>query len=195
MKKVINITPNDPRYDGIANVIKNASEDSLIIVARSTRNRKDMNPIAIKNGIYFYVAYDLGAGATGFVANPTPEMIYKAKQNTVARARMGGLEVLFESGKKLDEYEYDGDPIIFVTSTTKANGAGIIYCEEFLKAAREKLGDFFILPSSIHEVIFAPVNDEFPREFLDETVNSVNTTQVSDNEYLGSRSFEVTEWL
>lgn len=195
MNKVINISENDPCYASISNVIKNASEDSLVIIARSSRNRKDMDPIAIKNGIYFYVAYDLSAGVTGFVANPTPEMIYKAKGNTVSRARIGGLEILFGGGRTLNEYEYDGNPLIFVTSTTKANGAGILLCEEFLKAAREKIGEFYILPSSIHEVIFVPINEDCPKDFLDATINSVNTTQVSDNEYLGSRAFEVTEWL
>ena len=135
------------------NKIINVSENDLIIVARSSRNRKDINPIAIKNGIYFYVAYDLGAGTTGFVANPTPEMIYKAKGNTVKNARLGGLEIVFDDGATLADYEYTGDPMIIVSSVDKVNAAGILYCEEFFKAAKKKFGDFFILPSSIHELL------------------------------------------
>lgn len=194
MNKVINISENDPCYASISNVIKNASEDSLVIIARSSRNRKDMDPIAIKNGIYFYVAYDLGAGIIGFVENPTPEMIYKAKGNTVNRIRLGGMEIIFDDGATLADYEYTGDPMIMVTPTTKANGAGILYCEEFFKAAKKKFGDFYILPSSIHELIFVPVN-EATRDFLDETVNAVNATAVADGEYLASRAFEVEDWV
>lgn len=175
------------------NNIKNVTENDLVIVARSSRNRKDMDPIAIKNGIYFYVGFNLDCGV-GFLPNPTPAQIYRAKENTVKNARLGGLEIVFDDGATLADYEYTGDPMIIVSSVAKANGAGILYCEEFFKAAKKKFGDFYILPSSIHELIFVPVN-EATRDFLDETVNAVNATAVADGEYLASRAFEVEDWV
>ena len=126
--------------------------------------------------------------------NPTPAQIYRAKENTVKNARLGGLEVVFSEGATLANYEYTGDPMIIVSSVAKVNAAGILYCEEFFKAAKKKFGDFFVLPSSIHELIFVPVNEAM-RDFLDETVNAVNATEVIDSEYLANRAFEVGEWI
>ena len=177
------------------NIINNVTENDLIIVARSSRNRKEtVDPIAIKNGIYFYVGFNLDCG-TGFLPNPTPAQIYRAKENTVKNARLGGLEVVFSEGATLADYEYTGDLMIIVSSVSKVNAAGILYCEEFFKEAKKKFGDFFVLPSSIHEVIIVPVNEETTKAFLTETVNAVNATEVINSEYLAGRAFEVGEWI
>lgn len=196
INQIINLNENDPMYKVIAGEMEKATDNDLIIVARSYKNRKDdaVQPIEIKNGIYFYVAYDL-PGKLAFLGKVTPSQIYKAKANTVARAVVGtNMEMIFGNGTPFVDWEYDGQPMIVATSETKTNGAGLLYCGEFLKGMRKKMGDFYILPSAVHEIILVP-EDFANKEDLTEMVRGVNATQVSDEEYLADRAFEVGEWI
>ena len=53
--------------------------------------------------------------------------------------------------------------------------------------AAEKLGgNFFVLPSSIHECLFVPDNGEFRRPQLEEMVRSVNAAEVSEADFLSN---------
>ena len=196
INQIINLNENDPMYKMIANEMEKATDNDLIIVARSYKNRKDdaVKPIEIKNGIYFYVAYDL-PGKLAFLGKVTPEQIYKAKANTVARAVVGtNMEMIFGDGTPFAEWEYNNEPMIVATSKAKANGAGLLYCGEFIKEMRKKMGNFYILPSAVHEIILVP-EDFANKEDLTEMVREVNATQVSDEEYLADRAFEVGEWI
>ena len=178
VNKIMNLTENDPMYNELANEVSNATDDALVIVARSYKNRKDsrLKPIAVKNGIYFYVAYDLD-GKTAFLGNVTPEQIYKAKANMVKRVKLGNMDMMTIA--TLDCYMY---------------GAGLLYCEEFLKAMEKKIGKYYILPSSIYELIFVPAYAHLKSE-LAEMVQAVNETEVSENDYLSGRVFEIDEWI
>lgn len=196
INQVIKLTENDAMYKKITDEISNATDDDLIIVARSYKNRKDdaVQPIEIKNGIYFYVAYDL-PGKLAFLGKITPEQINKAKENTAARAVIGtNFDIIFGNGTPFAEWEYDGQPMNVASLETKMNGAGLLYCEEFLREIKGKMGDFYILPSAIHELIF--VSKDFgSKEDLTEMVRGVNAAEVSDGDYLADRAFEVEEWI
>ena len=70
------------------------------------------------------------------------------------------------------------------------NGAGIIGYPGFMEMASEKLGgDFFLLPSSVHEVLLIPDDGKTDYRNLESMVREVNATQVelkdqlSDNVY------------
>lgn len=71
------------------------------------------------------------------------------------------------------------------TVPDKTSGAGVIAYQEFMDQAAEKLGgDFFILPSSIHEILL--VRDDGNANFRDlkAMVEEVNATQVAPEEKL-----------
>lgn len=196
VNKIMNITENDPMYEEVIKGIDSVTDDDLVIVARSYKNRKDdvIAPIEIKNGIYFYLAYDL-EDKTVYLNKSTPEQIYKAKANMVRKARLGTIiNIMFSEGETLDEFRFNGDPMNIATMKNKMHGAGLLYCEEFIKAIQKKIGDFYILPSSIHKLIFVPI-DAIDKEHLTEMVRDVNATQVSENEYLADRAFEISEWI
>lgn len=202
MREAIRINEEDPKYGKLVNEAKEGmTPDNLVIVARSERNRKTdtISPLVVKNGIYFYLAYQFGEGKLAFPSKYSPEDVYTAKANTVAKARIGGmLDVLIGDGFKLEDFDpltVEEDPMVCLTSDSKVNGAGILYCEEFLKKAKEKIGDFRILPSSIHEILLVPDSAGIEVESLDEMVRSVNAQEVSDEDYLADRSFAVSEWL
>ncbi len=196
VNKIMNLTEKDPMYNELVNEVNNTTDDALVIVARSHKNRKDsrVKPIAVKNGIYFYVAYDL-QGKTAYLANVTPEQIYKAKANMIRRVRLGSImSLLFSEGETLKNFKFSGDPMNVVTLDCKMYGAGLLYCEEFLKAMEQKIGRYYILPSSIHELIFVPA-DMWTKDDLETMVREVNASEVSEDDYLANDVFEMSEWV
>ena len=78
------------------------------------------------------------------------------------------------------------DEMMFVASTPdKIQGAGVIAYQDFMDQAAEKLGgDFFILPSSIHEILLVKDDGQTNADTLRDMVQEVNATQVSPEEKL-----------
>lgn len=65
------------------------------------------------------------------------------------------------------------------------NGAGCIFYPEFMDQAAEKLGgDFFVLPSSVHEVILLPDNGDMSFHELENMVQEINATEVMPQDRL-----------
>ena len=73
------------------------------------------------------------------------------------------------------------DPRLDQASTVGAINA----YQNFMDEAAEKLGgDFFILPSSIHEILLVKDNGQFDRAALEQMVREVNATQVAPEDKL-----------
>ena len=71
------------------------------------------------------------------------------------------------------------------TCNNGINGASCIFYPGFLKQAAEQLGgDFYILPSSIHEVIFVVDTDEVDYRRLEEMVQQANETVIEPKDHL-----------
>lgn len=87
------------------------------------------------------------------------------------------------------------EPTMYVMTNQKGiNGASCLMYEDILGSFSDKIGaDFFILPSSIHEVLFVPKRGNMKACDLAAMVREINITQVaneevlSDNIYLYSR--------
>ena len=78
------------------------------------------------------------------------------------------------------------DELMYVaTVPDKNSGAGVLAYQDFMDQAAEKLGgDFYILPSSIHEILLVPDNGEKAADELRAMVKEVNATQVRPEEKL-----------
>ena len=86
------------------------------------------------------------------------------------------------SGGMMDMPE---SPMWVATVEGGLNGAAVVQIPEFMDQAAEKLGgNFFVLPSSIHECLFIKDDGEFQRPQLEEMVQSVNATEVSEADFL-----------
>ena len=86
------------------------------------------------------------------------------------------------SGGMMDMPE---SPMWVATVEGGVNGAAAVQVPEFMDQAAEKLGgNFFVLPSSIHECLFIKDDGEFQRPQLEEMVQSVNATEVSAADFL-----------
>lgn len=94
-----------------------------------------------------------------------------------------------------------GEPLMLVATTEGAfMGASVIQYPGFMDMAAEKVGgDFFILPSSIHEVLLIPDDGKADFHELAAMVQSINETQVapadrlSDNVYHYDKTDRVFE--
>ena len=61
----------------------------------------------------------------------------------------------------------------------KMHGAAVLAYKGFLEQVAEKVGgDFFVLPSSIHEVLIIPDHGEMDLRELEDMVRNINATQV-----------------
>ena len=78
------------------------------------------------------------------------------------------------------------DEQMFVAGVSdNIHGAGVIAYPNFFEEAAEKLGgDYYVLPSSIHEVLLVRDNGDMTSETLEAMVREVNATQVSPEEQL-----------
>lgn len=81
--------------------------------------------------------------------------------------------------------EDDIIPMYVCTNTAKLNGAGVILYQGLLQEFADRVGsDFYILPSSIHEMLLIPANEDMELEYLKDMVRTVNRTEVAPDEIL-----------
>ena len=171
-----------------------------MIVARSEINRKhdSVKPITVRNGIYFYVANDV-EGALVYGMNPTPEEIAIAESNMADAARIGSIEdMLFGAPKEIDDYDELDPTLNALTTASNSNGAGLLYCSAIMHKLKEKFGtEFYIIPSSIHEVLIVPFNDELNDESVSGIIGAVNSDpeSIDESTYLGDHPWIITDWL
>ncbi|MGN8761142.1 DUF5688 family protein [Oribacterium sp. HCP3S3_B9] len=114
-------------------------------------------------------------------------------------------EVMAElMGMPADAMPADMAPPMYVaTNDSKVQGAAVMFYPDFMdQAAKELGGDVFILPSSVHEVLFLPDDGTMRTDELREMVTSINASEVSladqltDSVYhydAESRTFELGE--
>lgn len=78
------------------------------------------------------------------------------------------------------------DEMMYIaTVPDKVKGAGVLAYDSFLDCAAEKLGgDFFVLPSSVHEILLVKDDGKTTYEDLKETVLQVNATEIKPEEKL-----------
>ncbi|MBQ2257475.1 MAG: hypothetical protein II247_02230 [Lachnospiraceae bacterium] len=77
------------------------------------------------------------------------------------------------------------DRMYILTNIYKVNGASMLLDSDMMQKVMEEVGsDFFILPSSIHEVLIVPADSGMQSSDLETMVREVNDTEVSDTEIL-----------
>lgn len=75
-------------------------------------------------------------------------------------------------------------PMYVLTNTNRLYGAVCMLSDDILREFADREGDFYILPSSIHEVILIPDNNKISRFRLGDIVKHVNETQIPADEIL-----------
>lgn len=106
-------------------------------------------------------------------------------------ARLCGMaEVIRELSGGEDEPEDVGVPMYVLTNTQKSLGAACVLYDGMMKSCASRLGEaFYVLPSSIHEVILVPVSAVGSEQELLDMVRDINRTQVRDTEVLSDNIY------
>ena len=142
--------------------------------------------------------------------NPDIKELYRIAKNNTQRRYKGRVsnmmeimgEIISHSADNVDPdvvdaffemdsvYEDNMMPMFVATNNKKVNGAGVILYDGLLITFAEKIGgDFYILPSSVHEVIFVPANGDMDARYLIQMVKKVNATEVAPDEVLSDNVY------
>ena len=85
----------------------------------------------------------------------------------------------------------DGPDIYCLSNETKINGAAVLVNPEVQKMIAEKVGgDYYILPSSIHECLIVPMGGNMTYHELESMVQEVNATQVMPEDRLSDHVYQ-----
>lgn len=98
----------------------------------------------------------------------------------------------YDSPQALEFIENTPDNIFIVTNQAKWNGAASMLDTEVLSLIAEKFdSDLVIIPSSVHEILVAPLNaPEFQDiNYVTEMIQSVNETEVAPHEILSDHAY------
>lgn len=82
------------------------------------------------------------------------------------------------------------DTLYVLTNETKVNGASTILNDEIRQAIAKQVGDFYVLPSSLHETLIVPKSSGMKLKDLEQMVQEVNQTQVAPEERLSDYVYE-----
>lgn len=85
----------------------------------------------------------------------------------------------------------DPNRLYILSNQSKQFGASVLLYPGVLESVRKKLGgDYFILPSSVHEVLVLSKESDIPLEALKSTVKTVNRREVRPEDRLASEIYE-----
>ena len=115
----------------------------------------------------------------------------KANTEKLLPARLESMaEVIRELSGGMEDPEEVGVPMYVLTNSQKALGAACILYEGVLKSCADRLGGaFYMLPSSIHEVIMVPAPAVGDEQELIHMVRDINQTQVRSTEVLSDNIY------
>lgn len=96
------------------------------------------------------------------------------------------VDSLFE----MNVYEDSASPMFVATNRQKVQGSSVMLYDGLLATFSEKIGgDFFVLPSSVHELIFVPCLNGIDADSLLEMVSCVNASEVSEEDFLSNHVY------
>ena len=116
--------------------------------------------------------------ATLLIRNEHIEGWNVRKEDVIQAARRNTPQLLPMEMESVTEYMY------IATNRTHSLGAGVMLYEEWKKAVAGIGENFFIIPSSIHELILIPESFGMNRQQLEVMVREINATEVAKEEVL-----------
>ncbi len=101
------------------------------------------------------------------------------------------LELLGDDAELAAELIPEGElPFYVLTNENKVQGAGLLASEPVRKKLYDRFGKYFVIPSSIHEVLIIPAKDApVDPDALRNMIEDVNDTQVPEEERLSYHPF------
>lgn len=92
-------------------------------------------------------------------------------------------------GEDMDLNSMGMNKMLVVSSESRIQGSNALLSEDTMKQVHETIGDFAVLPSSLHEVICIPADESMDPEVLRMMVHSINMSEVSPEDRLSDQIF------
>lgn len=163
-KKMLEDVPHI-RWNDLAVVFYYAMEQDVVGRATITIRKEHLAIWKQEEGMLFAIAQEN-------MRRDMPELLVPMKE---LLEEMTGVEL---------EKQYDV-PMYVLTNKEKIFGASVLLYSEKLQELAEKTGkNLLILPSSVHEVLLMPDEEDQEYGFYRQMVEEVNTTQVDPEEVL-----------
>lgn len=122
----------------------------------------------------------------------TREQLFQEALENSVRIRPCSVKQMSEVITDLVEEELPPSPLRIVTNQNTIHGASAIFYPGVLERLGAQLGDYFILPSSVHEVLVLPESEMLPGmevKDLNAMVREINQTQVRPKEQLTDTAY------
>lgn len=183
-KLIIQVVPTAENADMLANIPHHEMED-MSVVYRLNMGSSDNGraTVLVTNAMmdsYGITAEQLHQDALEFAPMNEPAVIQSMAE--VLMEMMGP-----EMGEMLPPEEM---PMYVASVPDRVQGAGILAYPDFMEQAKERLGgDFYVLPSSVHECILLADSGDMDRAQLEAMVKEVNETQVEPSERLSDKVY------
>lgn len=172
----------------------------LIHAAKNETLLQNMPYIAYLDfAIVFYILFEVDESGTATIPI-THELIQlwgvsldEIQQNafrnapTLLPAIFKPMQIVIDElmGTNYSEEKFTEDLMFVLTNSLRSFGAACILYDGMLDKISEEIGEnYYILPSSIHEMIIIPESNSPSRAHLNEMIAEVNQTQVDDEEFL-----------
>ncbi len=198
--QIPNLTPEEARTRLYAILINKEKNEDLLM---------DVPHQVVADDLAIVARYQTGENASFVVKSDlcgilkmTPEEILEiARKNTrekgfvcrpmgdVLEEMMGGLDMPADYKDDL-RVSTDGPDLLVLTNHEKIEGAILGTDKEIMSAIHEALGkDFYVLPSSRHELLIVPESLDVDPETLEQMVHDVNRMEVSAEDFLSDHIY------
>lgn len=119
----------------------------------------------------------------------SPEVL-PAKLDSMQNIMAALMPSAFDHEDALFDEPAPGGTMMVLTNTAQINGASALFYPGMMDRAAEQFqGDFFVLPSSTHEVIMIPADGTADFRDLEQMVQDINRTQVAKDEQLSDHVY------
>lgn len=165
-----------------------------LVPMKGNEEMLDQIPYRQMEDLALYVRMEAGENASAVVTNQILKDMGMTKDELFDLALAGAPQLHPVSMRPMSELlgVMDmGSPELMVATTDDAiRGAAVIAYPGFLEEAAARLeGNFYILPSSIHEVLLMPENMAPSVKEMEEMVWSINRSEVDEKDRLSDRVY------
>ena len=195
--RVCNLESNRKRLADIPHTVK---EDLAITYHVKVNSDKEaVGSFAIHNGLLKVYGVDLetlhhqAMNNMETLSPPTFQSLTEVMIEIMAPDFAMRERIPIEEAKELmrDAVPQGGPSVYCLSNESKLNGAAYIINEDIQKMVSEKIGgDYYVLPSSVHEVLVVPKSEDMSIEELENMVQSVNVSCVSADEILSDHIYQ-----
>ena len=117
----------------------------------------------------------------------TPEQLHQDAIASTDRIFEPKIQGMMEALTGMTEEE---PTMLIVTNRQGSLGAGALFCEGIMdKVAEQMKGNYFVLPSSKHELLVVPDNGDFNRSDLEKMVREANRSVVEPADRLSDQVY------